>query len=1088
MHGPERIRTLIAQVRRRWFATMALRAIGQGAAAAAAPTLAAGLVYWILKPEGGALLAVASVAAALALAGLVLVVRTIERRPDDRRVARFIEERTHACAGAAMDDCVVSAVQAMQLPPGDPRAALSPLVVGAAVRRLEGIAPAALVSPAELRRTAAVAASGLLVLGATLTALAHAITHVAETAQLRLFPRSVTVDVVPGDTRIVAGQPLRIAARVHARGGELSRVQPTLVVSAGGEERTVVMHPSGEVFEFAFESVDRSFTYKVRFASASSPEYTVTALFPPRVRRIDVEYQYPSFSGLKPRTDEDAGDIYAPAGTRVRLRIEADKAIASGDLSLSGGSTALSVDGDRTLQAELVLARDDSYRIRLLDRDGLRSDGDSEYFIRLMDDRPPDVRILRPSADQSITPLEEVSIEARAEDDYGISRLDLVYSVAGGKERTVPFAATTGTETQRTGSYVLAAEDLQVRPGDVITYYARARDVGRGKRPTETKSDIFFLEVRPFNAEFEAAQSQAAGGAGSGDPQLDALIAAQKEIISATWNVERRAAAGRSEADIEAIAQAQADLRARVERLLAGSRRPRGGERLPQDVVQRAPSRQAGERADPIAAAADAMTRAVEQLTSAKTRDALPHEMAALNGLLQAQAEVRRQQVMQQQANASGRGWGNRQSQDLSALFDKELQRQQRTNYEQRSRVEERQEQAGAEDRDLLDRIRDLARRQEELNRKQRELERMSAEERKRQLERLMREQEELQREAEQLSGPTGRAAADEMRRAASDLQRQNSEGAARSGERAAEQLRRAEQQARGGGADAQQRAAADLRAEAQQIAQEQRRIAAEAERLEKSGEANTEDARRRLAADKDRLADRVEAMQRAAERLGRESGTGNEPARAREAAGELERSRVGERMRESADAMREGSQEPSGERERELAQRLDQALDKLGGGASGEARTAAKELERTRELRDRLDRLEAGMRAAEGGPEGEREKLRQQYEQELRRARASVQPQRGGEQRSGAGATPEAHEYSRSAPGTEAFKQDRGGWETLRRDVNRALEEHDAAVSRRLAKALAEDRLAAGGSERVPEQYRRLVSQYFEALARARK
>ena len=55
--------------------------------------------------------------------------------------------------------------------------------------------------------------------------------------------------------------------------------------------------------------------------------------------------------------------------------------------------------------------------------------------------------------------------------------------------------------------------------------------------------------------------------------------------------------------------------------------------------------------------------------------------MAALQGLLQAQSEVRQRQVAQQANGASGNGDG-RQGQDLSALFDKELQRQQRTNYE----------------------------------------------------------------------------------------------------------------------------------------------------------------------------------------------------------------------------------------------------------------------------------------------------------------------------------------------------------------------------------------------------------------------
>ncbi len=124
-----------------------------------------------------------------------------------------------------------------------------------------------------------------------------------------------------------------------------------------------------------------------------------------------------------------------------------------------------------------------------------------------------------------------------------------------GPERSVPFTKISGGETERTGAHLLAAEDLKVKPGDVITYYARARDVGRGKRSTETTSDMFFLEVRPFNEEFVASQSQANARAGAEDQQLEALIQAQKDIISATWNIERRSAGGRSAADIKAIAQ-----------------------------------------------------------------------------------------------------------------------------------------------------------------------------------------------------------------------------------------------------------------------------------------------------------------------------------------------------------------------------------------------------------------------------------------------------------------------------------------------------------------------------------------------------
>jgi len=256
---------------------------------------------------------------------------------------------------------------------------------------------------------------------------------------------------------------------------------------------------------------------------------------------------------------------------------------------------------------------------------------------------------------------------------------------------------------------------------------------------------------------------------------------------------------------------------------------------------------------------------------------------------------------------------------------------------------------------------------------------------------------------------------------------------------------------------------------------------------MEKTGTAGDPDARRRLAADKDRLSERVDNLKREAERLGRGPGTGDEQARAREAAGAIEKEKIGERMRGSAQQMRDGAK-PSAQSEQQVAKSLDQVVDKLGGTSSADAQKLAEQLDQSRQIREKLDQLEQQMRQAEGRKDGEFEKLRQQYERELGRARDAL-GRSSTDQRDGSrGSTPEQQEFSRSAPGTEAFKQDRSGWQSLRKDLDRALEQHDEAVSRKLANALGEDRLNVGGSERIPEQYRRLVAKYYESLARTKR
>jgi hypothetical protein len=318
---------------------------------------------------------------------------------------------------------------------------------------------------------------------------------------------------------------------------------------------------------------------------------------------------------------------------------------------------------------------------------------------------------------------------------------------------------------------------------------------------------------------------------------------------------------------------------------------------------------------------------------------------------------------------------------------------------------------------------------------------------------------------------------------------------------------------------------------EAQQVAEAQRRVAAESARLQQDGQRASADAMRRLAAEKDTLADRVDELQRAAQQLanagGRAPDTSGRASAAREAAGQLQREQVGQRMRAGANAMRGAaaaggqSAEQTARREadadRQLARTLDRVADTLGGADQADARQLAERLDQTAGIRERLNRLEQQIREAEArqrsseaartqpgqdgrqgregrggttgsGQAGELERLREQYARELQRARETLGRLTAEQQRGGGGSTPEHHEFSRSAPGTESFKQDFSRWASLRKDIDLALERYEAAASERLARKDAGGRLSAGGSDRVPEAYRRPIARYYESLAKVKK
>lgn len=1192
-HGQDELGTVIAEVRRRWTRRVRLSAWAVGTIGAAMLLGVGALTVWLLASEGLPLAAVVLFVLAAVVGTLACAAWPVRQPPTDLQLARFIEEQA-----GGLDDVVVTAAQHGGSPSA-PGAALR----HQAVRAVEEVGYDRIISSAALRRAAMGALAGTLVLLAGSAAFAPTMTRGLGVAAAYLLPSRLLIEVAPGTTKVRAGSPLTITARL--RGLEAGLV-PELIVGADPAAKAIRMTAAGDgTFAVTFEKVQESFPYAVTAGPSRSDDFSIEVIRPARVARIDLRYRYPEGLGLPPRVEEDGGDIFGPAGTTVDLTIVTDKSITAGALTLADGTRVALAGESTTLSASLPISADGAYRVALTDVDGLENPGDTEYFIRMLNDRPPDVRVLRPGGDKQVTPLEEVEIEARAEDDFGVASLELVFQVPGQKDTVIPFE--TGREVSASGKHLIQLESLGVRPGDFVTYHARARDVGRGRRGTDTLSDIFFLEVKPFEETFVAAQSQSMSM--QGNPQLQELAEAQKEIISATWKLEaraKRAGARQSAADIKAVAEAQSELRARaaeqagdVAQALADPRRRR---------VRPGQTTAAGAD-DPMARAVEAMGRATGALENLKTADALPHEMAALEQLLKADSDVKKRQIARQQQG--GGGGSNRPTPDLSTLFDQQLRKQQQTNYETPNNTETRPETTPEED--ALAKIRELARRQEALQRAQRDLararDRMSDEEIKRQLERLTREQQQLTEQANDLSkqlqdtsqarhgsqpqqdqpsqssqsqgqssesrgsqsrqqgqqgqqsqpqqgGPQAsgsrrlRDIAEQMRGAASELRKQDPEQAsARSGQ-AVEQLRELSRQMERARPDERRRAMGDLQFETRQLAEAERRLAGDAEKTA-PGSAGDE-ARRRMASEQERLAERADRVRQSARELADSAGAGGQPGEAdarqaaAEAAREMDRERIAERMRAAADAMRQpGATGTRGEESRDLARALDRIAGELGeaaGTADRETEKLSEQLARAGELRDQLSELQRTIDALEkeasqgqqgGRPGSDAEGQRPQQGQSQGQSAGQSQGTETAETPSGdpsaaaggsggtnrlsrlqreatdrmreaqrlagelrqqssdmkdAGTTPENWYPSISAPGTEAFKQDYGKWESLKKHLLAALEKTETRVSGQLREREARERLNAGGHEGVSSEYQEMVDRYYQSLATPRK
>ncbi|MBC54674.1 MAG: hypothetical protein CMQ34_12655 [Gammaproteobacteria bacterium] len=561
-------------------------------------------------------------------------------------------------------------------------------------------------------------------------------------------PAEMNIVVVPGDIRMQRGRDATIVVRIeNASPDDVSlRMQTDQLNWFDVSMRRDGSGSDGAAFSYYMPAVEEDTEYYVSVehdGEQRSRQYRISLYDLPRAEQIDVAYAFPGYTGLEDYSEEDAGDMVVPEGTQVTLSMAFNKAVQQAQVVFDDDtSQPVSIDGLNGT-ASFTVAADSTYRIVATDYDSLQTEDPEVFYIRAIEDQPPELVLHSPGRDQDVMPLEEVILEVEASDDYGLSEFILHYSVVGREEVAVDFLPAEQTRSIA-GNQMIYMEDLSVLPGDFISYYMTLADNNDLSGAQSVVSDIYFLQVVPTDQEFRRASGggQQGGGGGGGGGDSSALVTLQKDIISATWrlrqnqmDLEPRQFAD----DVAVIAESQRDAVQRATMSI-----DRLSERI--DFAD-----------DTYANAVTFLQRAIEQMELAATEldeaaltSAMVPEQQALQLVLRAEAEINRTDVnFQRTAGGGGGGGAQQEREDLQELFDMEMG-QNENRYET-----PRQASSGQGNSEEASRLEELAQRQESLTRAQRNLSRrmddMTEEQRRRELERLRREQEQLSNELAQL-------------------------------------------------------------------------------------------------------------------------------------------------------------------------------------------------------------------------------------------------------------------------------------------------------------------------------------------------
>jgi hypothetical protein len=548
------------------------------------------------------------------------------------------------------------------------------------------------------------------------------------------------IQVQPGNKRVRRKDDVPVSATLIGFQAQQVRLYARYQSSSKWEQAVMLPRDNGSAYEFRFAELPEPVEYYVEAGSVKSKTYKLDVADLPGITHIKTTYHFPSWLGLPDQVEDPSGDLRAVAGTVAEVLVTTDRPLKNGVIEMEDGSRIpLEAGANGLLTAKVPIQKSGLYHFAAMDQGQSVRLSPLDYFIEAQDDQPPSVRITHPGGDAKVLPIEEVSIDVTAQDDFALQGMDLHYSVNGGQEKVMPLLPNKGVKTADTRT-TLALEDFNLQPGDVVSMYATAKDA----RNT-AQTDILFVEAQAYERNYTQSQQMGGGGGGGGGgagQQAQEIWDRQKEVITATYNATRPNDKTKTRENADYLSTTELTLKAQAESL---------SQRMKSRELDGTVATAFQTIIDELKAAGSDMATASDKLKGQGWSGALPPENSALRHLDHVQAAEKDIQVAF--GNGGGGGGGANAGRDLENLFDLELDTE-KNQYEQQTQGGNSQEDQQKKIDDAMAKLDELAKRQQELAQQQRNSQ--NAAQQRYEQEQLQKQAQELQRQIQQMQQQMG--------------------------------------------------------------------------------------------------------------------------------------------------------------------------------------------------------------------------------------------------------------------------------------------------------------------------------------------
>lgn len=247
-------------------------------------------------------------------------------------------------------------------------------------------------------------------------------------------------------------------------------------------------------FKYTFVELRKDTKFNLTANGVISKNYDIDVLEKPQIADFDINLKYPSYTGRKNESITGIGDLVVPVGTNIDWLF---KSINTNVLKVKfpgeEAQTETTQVGESAFSIQKRVLKEGTYKIFIGNKELPTGDSIS-YSLTLIPDMYPsiDVQSNRDSLNDKV-----VYFVGEASDDYGLRALNFNYKIERAeqvvKEDKIAMTITKGKQT--TYDHIMNVKELNLRPGDKLSYYFQVFDNDGVKGSKSVKTPVMYYEM-----------------------------------------------------------------------------------------------------------------------------------------------------------------------------------------------------------------------------------------------------------------------------------------------------------------------------------------------------------------------------------------------------------------------------------------------------------------------------------------------------------------------------------------------------------------------------------------------------------------